>query len=313
MNIAVQSLAGAPALPPIALPADADDEPIIRLIKAYRAAVQVYNASDDDSAEYAEATYSPTFRILSNSPPVIQTSAGAIAAMRHVIDEADDELEAYGVRVIIHRVLEFLESAAGAELVHPDAELLALDVRLGAINADRDAIDQELSKSNDEDERLRADRTGLEVKPGERETFCRYFDHGTTRTYNPNKILEAKLYDPAEYDWFTLRRVERLNARLTELKAAAEAWLKAIDEHHVAAGRAALVERDDLLDAENWQIQEKMVGIRAATSSGLAVKARIIRSEWTHLWTASSSDLFMVDQVARSLVDDLLALQGLAQ
>lgn len=90
----------AAALPVLPKAEAAEDDPLIGLIEAYRAGMVAYNADEDvgigddtyDRRREAK-TWGPSYAVLTEAPPPARSFAGAIAAVRLVVDEEGETSE----------------------------------------------------------------------------------------------------------------------------------------------------------------------------------------------------------------------------
>ncbi|SMC70506.1 hypothetical protein SAMN06297251_10644 [Fulvimarina manganoxydans] len=73
--------------------ADAECDPLLSLINEYRDQMALFNAagdlSDEDDAALMAATWEPAYDRLCYDPPAPTTDAGAIAAIRLIVNEAE--------------------------------------------------------------------------------------------------------------------------------------------------------------------------------------------------------------------------------
>jgi hypothetical protein len=309
MNMQVVS-APAAALPvPAPVQLHDADEPIIRLIKAYQDGCKAYNELPDEvtdgpySGRAAEETYAPYLCRLSDRAPAIQTVQGAIAALTFALDESGRELDGCNVGSVIRRTLEFLESAAGAALVHPDAELLALGAQLAPIRAERQRIEEQVERLTEQRDLIHADRTGLSAGALDIVMFGRGILDSDGETFCPFRISEIKHLEQH------MHAAERSH-RLTELQKAAAKWREALDEFDETSGLNRLELRDEELYELDWPLRAKIRACRAKTTAGLAVKAMLVKDEWPRLWKQPIAELEIERETIRSLVDDLLPAEA---
>ncbi|CAM5771902.1 hypothetical protein LMIY3S_03664 [Labrys miyagiensis] len=315
MNIAVSPAEGLPVPPPA--PIAEADEPIIQLIRAYEAGVIAFNEIHDDvindpelNRKAAAETYGPALDALHRNTPQIHTVQGAIVAMRFAKAEIHDFADVDNVRCIIYRTLEFLESAAGATLVHPDAELLRLGASIEALELEDEAIDAKLDETTSELRRLQDDRDGLRFT----QLDLLYFGYGPKddgrSTFTPWKAKAIKPYDLSKAAPICRQRCIGHNERLAEIQRAADRHQQAIDAFEEASGRNALCARsDDIFDIVS-PVREKILKIPAKTVAGFAVKARLAKRQNMKMWSDDPDLRGFDEDCLCSLVDDILSVDG---
>jgi hypothetical protein len=294
MNIQVANLASTTAIPVGALPAHLSVEPIIALVEAYRAGMTAYNAAPKGEAHFSSdgkedalvaATYGPPIDQLRNDPPVIHSTAGAITALRFAKDETEEFMDPLGLGAIVGRVLEFLESAGGAAIVHPDAELLALGAQIDALTTRIEANCAFHNSLIEEcDRQFVNGPDALVIGKRDRDWFGAQV---TTRgnRWHPDDAMAVKT--PRHVFVGTLdaaqKRAEELRRTGTAHMAAYEAWQERV-------GLNANEEEFCALAEQRAGLFRSALAIRPATLAGAVIQAKIVRLENYSLFKSRNDD-----------------------
>lgn len=314
MNMQVANLASTAAIPIAALSCAAP-EPVVALINAYQAGVAAYNGLPDheEGEAFAAQTYGPPLTQLKEAPPAILTATGAVAAVRFMRDEIRDFNDPEDLLPLLDRLLEFLTSAAGSTLVHPDAELLALDAQLEPLEREDEAIHAKLDETQAEWQRVHDDRTGLEFTRADQMYFGSSIKDQGRNTIAPWAICYIRPLDLAAAHTTARQRVIGHNERLEELKKAYSQWYEALEEFGRASGRSKLADRAEEIYRLADPLADKILATPAKTLAGLAVKAKLLRRKHRKPWETDPSELLFEEECIISLVEDVLAASGRGQ
>jgi hypothetical protein len=143
----------------------------------------------------------------------------------------------------------------------------------------------------------------------------------TTLPPDARLIELGKQFDEIDRQFW--RSCAKCNPLWEQLREKSDDWNKAhphatsaqrMDEYHrlhVEIGLKAIEDSDDQPD--DWTnrispIAEEILSIPSSTLAGLSIKARVVRSQASHLWRESEDDADWDDLCIRKLVEDILLM-----